>query len=366
MRWVCVIFLLGLVLCPNSPAEPELRNGIAAIVNDSIITFQEVEAYTVMALDALHRTYARQPEVYQKKRLETLTSGLEDLLVKQLILHDFKTAGGVLPESVIDDEIKDRIRRRFGDRVTLTKTLQAEGITQEAYRQRTRDEIVVGYMTDRNIRSAILISPQKIERYYQTNLHQFKLGDQVKLRMIVLNRPTGSSSDEVKKLALEIAQKIDQGASFAEMASVYSEGSQRKEGGDWGWVEETKLNKGLAEIAFGLKPGKHSSVLALAREPDDSYWIYQYNPAGRLSVGRKYTSRDVFVEEKRFEEADERNVLPPREFYLMLVEDKRVARTKSLQEARDEIEKTLILQERARLQKKWVDRLRAKSFIRYF
>jgi hypothetical protein len=33
---------------------------------------------------------------------------------------------------------------------------------------------------------------------------------------------------------------------------------------------------------------------------------------------------------------------------------------------RDEIEKELIVQERARLQKKWVERLRAKAFVRYF
>ena len=56
----------------------------------------------------------------------------------------------------------------------------------------------------------------------------------------------------------------------------------------------------------------------------------------------------------------------PSVFYLIQVEEKRSAHTKQLSEVRDEIERDLILQERARLQKKWLDRLRVKAFISYF
>ena len=50
----------------------------------------------------------------------------------------------------------------------------------------------------------------------------------------------------------------------------------------------------------------------------------------------------------------------------MLVEDKRVARTESLTEVRDRIEKELATQEKERLRKRWVQRLRAKAFVRLF
>lgn len=368
MKWIWIILLPGLVFCPGATAEPELKNGIAAIVNDAVITFQEVEDYTGQAMDLLQRTYYNQPEVFNQKRMETMSRGLEDLVVKELVLHDFKSSGGSLPESVIDDEVKDRIRQRFGDRATLTKTLKAQGITTETFRQRVHNEIVVTYMRQKNVSSAILISPQKIERYYSTNVTEYQLGDQVKLRMIVLNRPVGGSVDEAKSLAGEILVKVNEGASFADMASIYSEGSQRKEGGDWGWRQASQLNKGLAEVAFALKPGDHSGVLALAKDANESYWIYQYNKEGQITAARKYTDRDVFVEEKKIENgANDANGLPsPQEFYLMLVEDRRVSHVKPLPEVRDEIEKELILMERERLQKKWVGRLKAKSFIRYF
>jgi parvulin-like peptidyl-prolyl isomerase len=346
--------------------ERALRNGIAAIVNDSIITYQEVEDNTAQFIDLLRRTYHHQPDVFQQKAFETHSDALEQLVETQLILYDFKNAGGKVPESLIKDEEKRIIQEKFGDRVRFINTLKAQGVTLESFRQRLHDKKIVQYMTEKNIRGAVLISPQKIERYYATNMSQFKLGDQVKLRMIVLNRPTTALAEEVRHLAEEILIKINEGATFTEMASIYSEGSQRREGGDWGWVEASVLNKGLADIAFALKPGQNSGVIALAREDSEIYWIYQYDKNGQVTTGRKYTDKGTLVEEKKFESAASVNLLQPRDFYLMLVEDKRIARTKALPEVRDEIEKTLIVQERARLHKKWIDRLKAKSFVRYF
>jgi peptidyl-prolyl cis-trans isomerase SurA len=366
MKRFCSIALLLLSTVLACQAAAESRNFIAAIVNSSIITFREVQDFTAQAIDVLYRTYGNNPQVLDQKERETFSDGLEQLIENQLILDDFKAAGGTLPDSFIDDEIKDRIRSKFGDRVTLTKTLQAQGVTFETFRKRTHDEIVLKYMQQKNISSAIIISPQKIERFYAANLNHFRLGDQVKLRMIVLNRSAVESVDEVKKLAQEIRAKVDQGSSFSEMASVYSTGSQRQEGGDWGWVERDKLNKGLSDVAFGLNAGQRSPVIALARQ-EGAYWTYTYDKAGVLVSARKYTDKDVFVEEKKYEaQAVDPNLPAPQEFYLMMIEDKQVARVKGLPEVREEIEKTLLTQERARLRKTWIERLKNKAFVRFF
>jgi parvulin-like peptidyl-prolyl isomerase len=368
MRLVfCLLGWLALGGIGAGHAQPRIGDGIAAIVNDAVITFHEVRNYTQPVLEVLGRTYFSQPEAFEQKQMEALTKGLEDLVEKQLILDDFRSQGGALPDNIIDDEINARIRQRFGDRARLTKTLQAQGLTYETYRQRTRDEIIVGFMRQKNIAAAIVISPAKIERYYATNLNQFKVGEQVKLRMIVLNAPSGLA-EEKRKLAEEILAKINEGASFTEMASIYSEGSQRQAQGDWGWVERSVLQKGLSDAAFDLSPGKHSDVIGLANESSEVYWICRYDKTGRMISARKYSSRDTSVEGKTIDEAGlaAQNLPPPQLFYLMLVEDKRVARVRALQEVRDEIEKELIAQERARLQRKWIDRLKKRSFVLYF
>ncbi len=368
MRALCILLLAVMSFAGGLSAEvvPPL-NFIKAIVNETIITEGQVEEAAGPFINPLLRT-ERDPEIFKAKFNQVLSDTLSNLVENQLILDDFKTSGAHFPDAVVEDEIKDRMRQRGQTRSALTKELHEQDTTYEAFRQQIRNRIILDVMRHRNVGSAILISPQKIERYYATNLTKFQLGNQIKLRMIVLNCSAGNSIEEVKKRAQEISTKIDEGAAFAEMATIYSEGSQNKEGGDLEWREESKLSKGFTDVAGTLKPGQQSGVLGYATEPNGVFWMYQYNKAGQPTSGRKYTDKNELLEEKKFDEAITDTTLPapPQDFRLLLLEDRRVARTETLAEVRERIEKDLLVQERERLRKKWVERLKAKAFVRTF
>jgi peptidyl-prolyl cis-trans isomerase SurA len=361
--------LLGVMLgCAGARGEFELSNAIRAVADDAVITDHQVRQSTADTIDLYRRTYFNNPEAYERKSITALAEALEALIDRQLILHDFKNLGGTIQDSYIDDIIKERIRDQFGDRMTLIKGLHAQGITWETFRQRERDRVIESIMERKNVREGLLISPAKIEHYYQTNLQSYKLEDRIKLRKIELNRTATASVDEIRQRAFEIKAKIDGGVPFSEMAAGYSEASDRKDGGLWGWKEARQIAKGLGEIAFALKPGECSMLVGFAREGGGAYWVFQYDRNGGVTLGRKFTDKDVFVEERRFGEQPGPVELPaqPNTIYLLHVDEKQSARTRLLAEVRDEIEKDLLLQERARLQKKWLQRLRAKSFVRYF
>ena len=320
MKLFCVMMAVAIASGAARPARAELADGIDAIIHDSIITFQEVRDATSTVADQIQRQYGGQPDVLDQKLNEAYKDNLERLLENKLILHDFDTAGYNLPESIIDEALDERVRTVYGDRVTLTKTLQAEGKTFEQFRREFRENFIVVQMRLKNVSGDLLIiSPHKIETYYVDHKKDFNVEEQVKLRMIVLNKAPGTDPDQTRKLADEILTKIKEGASFEEMASVYSQGSQRAQGGDWGWVEKSVLRPELADVAFKLKAGEKSDVIE---------------------------TREAC--------------------YLMSVEDKRPEHTKGLNEVRDEIEKTLLSQEHDRLQREWIDKLKKKTFIRTF
>ena len=312
------ILMLAATVCTPAFARAEVADGVKAVVHEQSITFAEVENYTRPAVDALRRQYISQPDVFQQKLNEALNDSLEQLVERQLILHSFDTEGYKLPEGVVDELVQERIRERFGDRVTLMKTLQAQGMTYEQFRKQVREQYIESALRNQNVQREIIISPYKVESYYLANQDKFKLDDQVKLRMIVF---TKTSADDTNTLALarEIRDKIKAGTAFTEMAAIYSQGSQQHQGGDWGWVERSVLRKELAATAFTLAPGQVSDVI----DTTDT-------------------------------------------IYLMLVEDKKTAHAKPLAEVRAEIEKTLRTQQQARLQKQWIDGLKKKTFIRYF
>lgn len=305
-------------LCLGLPVRAELADGVKAIVNDTVITYAQVGEFTAPAEEALRRQYAAQPQVLQQKLAEALDNSLEILVERQLILHEFESKYNKLPDSVVNELVQDRIREQFGDRVTAMKSLQAQGITYEQFREDVRNQYIESALRNQNVAREIVISPYKVETYYLAHQDDFKVEDEIKLRMIVLNKTSGDDTN-TPALAREILTQIKGGASFQQMASVYSQGSQQKQGGDWGWIERSVLRKELAEVAFVLKPGQVSGVIET-----------------------------------------------PEACYLMLVEQTRPAHVRPLAEIRSDIEKTLRTQEQARVQKQWIDSLKKKTFIRYF
>lgn len=316
-----IIALLGTAvgLTATAAAAPPVEvNRIIAKVNDSVITEKDVRGYVEPTLRVIQRQFANQPGVFAQRASELWRAGIDELINRQLVLDDFKKSGLVLPEAVIDDFIASRIKEQYTDRATLTKTLQADGTTYESFRQNLKESFIVEQMYLRNISSAIIISPFKVETYYREHTNDFKLPDQVHIRVIALNK-AGPADTARPRLARELHGKLKENQPFADLAKVYSDGSQRDAGGDWGWVELSVLRKELADAARGLKPGQHSDVI---------------------------------------ETADA--------CYLLKLEAVRTSHIKPLAEVRAEIERVLADQERARLQRRYIERLRKTAFLRYF
>jgi peptidyl-prolyl cis-trans isomerase SurA len=105
----------------------------------------------------------------------------------------------------------------------MTKSLQQEGITYEKYRQRIRAQFIVRALRQKNVSSEIIVSPHKVESYYAAHRDEYKVEDEVKLRMIVLYRTSVAADQALKEKAREIVSKLDEGAVFSDMATLYSE-----------------------------------------------------------------------------------------------------------------------------------------------
>lgn len=316
-----VLLLVCSVAVSPAHAQPQLVNGVAVIVDTSVITYDEVERSLSDDLRLIYRQYERQPQLRDERIAQLRKDRLELLVERQLILQEFKRKGYVIPDSVFDRALNERIREEYGgDRLRVARTLQAQGTTMESFRKRHREQMIVGLMTREFVSSdKIVISPARVEAFYQENQDKFKLEDQIKLRMIVIAQAPGGEAGAARKLAGEIRAKIKEGAAFAEMASIYSTGSQRSQGGDWGWVERKVLREDLAEVAFKMKPGELSEVID---RPDASF--------------------------------------------LMLIEETKPSHVRPLSEVTLQVEKMLRDMEYDRLRKKWISGLKEKSFVRYF
>ena len=318
--WTAWVILLGLFASAEARSEPVMVNGIAARVNDAIITFQQIEAEMDEPERLLRARLRNQPEVLKQRITELRNNTVELLIERLLILDDFNTNPNYkLPESVVEEVIRREIRDKFGDRARMIKTLEQQGIKLETFRQRIKDKIIVNAMEFKNFGSGIVISPNKIETFYELHLDEMKVDDEVRLRMIFLKNGPDRDAQATKKKAEEILSRIKGGASFAEEALANSDDAYAADGGLRPAEDRKTLREDLAKVAFSLKAGDLSDVLEVAEG-----------------------------------------------WYLMKLEEFHPAHTKALNEVRGEIEKKLEGEQRQRLRKQWIDRLKAKAFIRLF
>jgi peptidyl-prolyl cis-trans isomerase SurA len=299
----------------------EWVDGIVAVVNDDIITHSDVMELIWRQELNYRKVYRDDAETFQKEVQKLREDARNQLIERQLIIQQFNERGGKVPENIIEDEIQVRIDELYGkDRSLLIKTLEASGTNLEAYKERIRDEVIVDHMRRLEVGSEVIISPYKIEKYYRENLDEFKEGEKVKLRIIKISK--GSTEEENKSArdtAQELLLKLTTGSEFAVMAEVYSDGAEKKKGGDLGLIGRDELRKELADVAFSLNPGQISKVIE--------------------------TSED---------------------FCILQVEDKKPSKVTTLEEARQLIERLLIKEEMTKLQKKWIQSLRRKAYIRLY
>src|SRR6266566_2468219 len=282
MRLSRAILASAILAGPLQTLHADPPNGIRAVVHDSVVTADEVELGIEQSAERLSQQFRNRPEMFQSKVGELRTAKLEELLDRQLILHEFKTAGYNLPESIIDELVQEEIRAQFRDRVTATRSLQEKGITYEKFRQKMRDQFIVTALRQKNISSEIIISPHKVENYYLAHKDNFKMDDEVKLRMIVLNKTNDPALPDARKMADEILVKLKNGDSFEENAKLYSQRLQQRTGAEW--FQTSQLRKELAEATAKLKAGERTDVIDF---PDSCYLVLveETRPAHIKSLG---------------------------------------------------------------------------------
>jgi peptidyl-prolyl cis-trans isomerase SurA len=301
-------------------AEPQVIDGVAAVVNGDVITFSQVEELSGPQERTLHEQYTGEDLIDKIK--EARLAALNDLIDRQLIVQEFKKKEYTMPEYVVDDQIQNIIKEEFGgDRQAFLRTLNAQGYSLTKFREMQREKVIVGAMRQNNVKGNFEATPQEVQAYYETNKQDFVTPEQLKLRMIVLNADPldSNSADSMSKTADEIREKIKAGADFATMAKTYSMDGTAASGGDWGWVDRKTLNQQLTDVAFSLSEGQVSQVVRIG----DSFYI-------------------LFCESKK-----NSGVIP-------------------LTEVQSGIEKKLEQVQRQKATQRWIDSLREKAFIKIY
>jgi peptidyl-prolyl cis-trans isomerase SurA len=308
----------------NSAVQENLNlrfaNGIVAVAEEKIITVADVMGYIGPLLPEL-RQRARDEKDFHQQLEQLQDNAIQDLIDRVLIVKEFrKDEKRQIPAHYVDSAIQDEIAERFeGDRSKYLAYLKAKGQTQRDYRREKEEDIIFSYMQGQQRKSQSVVSPVRIETYYNENKDRFYREDEMHLRLIQLTRSDGETDETLKKQAAEILARFRNGEKFEDLAKEFSKDMKRSKGGDWGWLQRSGFRKEFSDVAFALKKGEASEPIIL---PEGAFILY--------------------------------------------AEDRKYAGIQPIDEVRDQIERLLVQQMGRASQERWLERLRRNGYVKHY
>jgi peptidyl-prolyl cis-trans isomerase SurA len=298
----------------------QFANGIAAVVEDKVITVDDIRREIVPLLPQVQRESRNEREFNEK--INALQENIvQQLIDRVLIVKEFyKDEKRRVPASFVDNQIAEMIATQFdGDRSKYLAYLRSRGISQKDYRKEVEEDMIYGYMRQQQRKSASTVSPVKIQTFYDENKERFYQEDQVHLRLIQFTRSPDETDESLRSKGQLVVDQLATGASFVDLARLYSQDPRRTRGGDWGWQRRSDLREEFTDVIFALDKGENSNV-----------------------------------------------ILMPEGAFILYVEDRKHAGIQAIDEVRGDIERILVQQGAREAQERWLERLRRNGYVRHY
>lgn len=300
------IFLFSIAL---SLFGSEVVDRIVVIVNEDIITLSDIKKVDLNIRIALSTKY-QGPELEEK--IESARKELlEDLIEKKLLLAKAKEDGiDVENETkmVIENILKEN---NLSSEKDLEEIMKNEGINYSAWKEELKNNLLQQKVIRKYVDSNISVDNAEMLEYYRKHPDEFTEPEEVKIKGIFLEDKEGVE-ERMKKIEEELKNK-----SFEDVASIYSEGPEKERNGDLGTFKKGEMDKNLENHVSSMKVGELTP------------WI-------KTSKG----------------------------YYILKLEERKEAKLKSFDEARDEILDKIIEAKREPLLKKFFEDLKARSYIK--
>lgn len=228
---------------------------IAAVVNDDVITTQDLEA----RLNLVTATSGAPPDPEVRRRLtQQVLRGFVD---EKLQLQEAKRLSLQVTEPEIDQAVRLLGERNRLDPQAFKQALAERGIDERALRAQIRGQIAWVKVVNRELRPKVVIAGDQVERAFK----EATAGGagEVELLLGEILLPVDSAADEARVLrdAQGLAATLRGGGDFAALARQVSVAASAENGGDLGWVRPAVVLPELRQKLMALPEGGVSDPL---------------------------------------------------------------------------------------------------------
>ena len=254
MRSVALLFILlfSLLLVEAAKAQDVLR--IAAIVNDEVISLQDLGERLSLAMASAG--LEDRPEIRRRLAPQVLRGLIDEKLKSQEAKRlDIRVASSDMEKALRLIEKQNKVRKGG-----LKDFLARKGIKLTVLAERIEKDLAWSRVVDHAIRPRIHIGQEEIDDM----LAQVKAGKgkpEYQVAEIFLPVDNPGNENDVRVLAERLIQQLRSGATFSGLAQNFSQSAAAGGGGELGWVRQGQLMEELDKVLVNLRTGQTSAPI---------------------------------------------------------------------------------------------------------
>lgn len=244
----------------QKPPPVKVLDRIVAVVNDDVITRNELEERVKLAMRQLREQGTPAPG------REALERQLLERMVTDRVQLQFAKETGLR----VDDTELDRAIARIAQENKLTpqqlrQVLEKDGIPFAKFREDIRNEIVITRLREREVDTKIVVTEGEIDNLLSQK--RADANDEYNVSHILVVVPENASPEQIQARRARAEQayaQLKSGADFRQVAVAFSEAPDALQGGVMGWRQSSRLPALFTEALKPLRAGEVSSILRSA------------------------------------------------------------------------------------------------------
>lgn len=263
---------------PQTPKAETPIDGIAAVVNEEVVTVLQVRE---RALELAEELRAQREPVPPEDAL--LQSALDELITQTVVAQEARNMGLQVSQQDVDRAV-ERVAQRNGVSVAqLRSQVRRIGLDWSDYEKSLRRQILFDMVRQRMADQSVRVSDADVDAFMKEREARKESGLEppppppppppkppppqplvLQLSQIFVSVPEFASDEKVAELRAEIdgvRAELRQGADFAQLAMQVSDGPEAAEGGNMGVRPASGWPELFVKAARSLQPGQISGVI---------------------------------------------------------------------------------------------------------
>jgi peptidyl-prolyl cis-trans isomerase SurA len=261
MRLLLSVMLL---ICVVAGAQAQEENRIAAVVNNDIITLDDLTARVALVLASSNLPDT--PE--NRQRLEPRV--LHQMIDQKLEMQEAHRLNITVSKDEVDKAVAGIEQRNNMPKSGLEAYMHRLGVPMSALTDQLTAEIAWGKVVHEQLSQDVTVSDEEVNAA-MAQLKEDAGQPQSHLAEIYLAVDNPSQNQDVQRLANQLIQQIRAGANFSAVAQQFSQAPSSAAGGDIGWVTPSQMPPLLGEALKKMSPGQMSYPI---KTPAGYYILY--------------------------------------------------------------------------------------------